>query len=148
MKYQFYGSETKPVSPINKDFLKIKDQRHLYDLLSDLWCEYTCAPRMRDNWSKDNKTCGQCSITAFLVQDIFGGEVFGVPLKDGNFHCFNIIGDVVFDLTSEQFHDQTLDYKNVSIQSRDTHFNKEEKKQRYIYLKNKLLEKLDSISRD
>ena len=147
MKYQFYGNDSKAVSPINKDFYKIKDQRHLYDLLSSIWCKYTCAPRMRENWSLENKTCGQCSITAFLVQDIFGGEVYGVPLKDGNFHCFNKVGDVIFDLTSEQFHNQKLDYDNVVLQTRENHFKKEEKQQRYLYLKNKLLEKLETISR-
>ena len=120
----------------------IKDQRHLYELLSNIWCEYSCAPRMRDKWSEDNKTCGQCSITAFLVQDIFGGEVFGVPLNDGNYHCFNVIGDVVFDLTSEQFHEQKLDYINVVKQNREDHFKKEEKYQRYLYLKKELNLKL------
>ena len=140
MSYTFYGNESKSIHPINPAFIKIKDQRHLYDLLSEIWCEYTCAPRMRENWSKDNKTCGQCSITAFLVQDIFGGEVYGVPLGDGNFHCFNVIEDVTFDLTSEQFANQTLDYDHVVLQKRETHLSKNEKLQRYLYLKNKLLE--------
>lgn len=140
MGYHFYGNKSKAVHPINPLFANIKDQRHLYDLLSDIWCEYTCAPRMREKWSKDNKTCGQCSITTFLVQDIFGGEVYGVPLRDGNFHCFNKIGDVVFDLTSEQFHDGSLDYLHVQLQKRETHLSKNEKLQRYLYLKNKLLE--------
>ena len=58
---------------------------------------------MQEKWSEANPTCGQCSITAFLVQDIFGGEVYGVSLGDGNYHCFNKVGDAVFDLTSEQF---------------------------------------------
>ena len=146
MHYQFYGHDSKPVSPINKDFYQIKDQRHLYDLLTGLWCEYTCAPRMREKWSKDNKTCGQCSITAFLVQDIFGGEVYGVPLKDGNFHCFNKIDDIIFDLTSEQFINESLDYENVYLQNREIHFQKQEKKERYLYLKNKLIEKLSNYS--
>lgn len=146
MHYQFYGNDSKPVSPINKDFYQIKDQRHLYDLLTGLWCEYTCAPRMREKWSKDNKTCGQCSITAFLVQDIFGGEVYGVPLKDGNFHCFNKIDDIIFDLTSEQFINESLDYENVYLQNREIHFQKQEKKERYLYLKNKLIEKLSNYS--
>ena len=145
MRYHFYGNETKPIHPTNPQFVKIKGQRHLYELLSEIWCEYTCAPRMREKWSKDNKTCGQCSITAFLTQDIFGGEVYGVPLGDGNFHCFNKIGDIVFDLTSEQFHDEKLDYKHVTKQKREAHFSENEKLERYIYLKNKLIEKLDAI---
>ncbi|MBO4682762.1 MAG: hypothetical protein J5618_02770 [Bacilli bacterium] len=143
MAYKFFGWDTPPVKPINNEYLSIRDQRHLYDLLSNIWSEYTCAPRMRKDWSKDNKTLGQCSITAFLVQDIFGGEVYGVPLGDGNYHCFNKIGDVAFDLTSEQFGDIRLDYQNVVLQSRDIHFSKEEKYQRYLYIKEQLKKTLN-----
>ena len=140
--YQFYGHDTPSVKPINEQFKVIKDQRHLYDLLSELWSKETCAPRMQNDWSIDNMTLGQCSITAFLVQDIFGGLVYGVPLSDGNYHCFNVIGDVVFDLTSEQFGSIKLDYKNVFLQKREDHFSKLEKYERYLLLKRSLLEKL------
>ena len=140
--YKFYGYDTPSVKPINEDFSKVKDQRHLYDLLSEVWSKETCAPRMQKDWSKDNMTLGQCSITAFLVQDIFGGLVCGVPLEDGNYHCFNVVNDVVFDLTSEQFGDIKLDYKNVVLQNKDDHFSKLEKYQRYLLLKRSLLEKL------
>ena len=139
MSYKFYGWNTEPVHPINDEYHNIRDQRHLYDLLSALWSKSTCAPRMRDRWSEDNKTAGQCSITAFLVQDIFGGEVYGVPLGDGNYHCFNVIGDILFDLTSEQFGDIKLDYNMLYPQSRDIHFSKLEKYQRYLLLKESLL---------
>ena len=135
-KYNFYGWER----------ADIKDGRGLtprdyYDLLSDIWCKKTCAPRMRDDWSEDNKTLGQCSITAFLMQDIYGGRVFGVPTKSGNVHCFNATKDCVFDLTSEQFGDAPPDYENPIEQSREEHFKKEEKKQRYEYLSEKLAER-------
>ena len=95
---------------------------------------------MRDEWSPNNKTKGQCSISAFLAQDIFGGDVYGIALEDGNFHCFNVVGDYVFDLTSEQFLPNKLNYNKVVIQSRDVYFVKTEKKARYEYLKEKLLE--------
>lgn len=132
-EYKFYGCET----------AKIKDSHGLnltdyYDILSDIWCEYTCAPRLREKWSADNKTLGQCSITAFLIQDIFGGKVYGIPRGNGNFHCFNAVGNYIFDLTSEQFGDEILDYENCSEQFRDIHFAKKEKFQRYEYLKSKL----------
>ena len=132
--YRFYGWETADVI----DTLG-RTPRDLYDLLSDIWCAETCAPRMRERWSKDNPTVGQCSITAFLVQDLYGGKVMGVPLGDGNFHCFNVVGDCVFDLTSEQFGDRVLDYEHVTEQSREVHFAKEEKRQRYEFLRNKVL---------
>lgn len=140
MKYGFYGSETKSVTPINSEFKTIRDQRHLYELMQNVWCEYSCAPRMRKDWSKDNMTLGQCSITSFLIQDIFGGEVYGVKLEDGNFHCFNVVNDQCFDLTSEQFGDQKLEYTLAYPQSRESHFANNEKYQRYLYIKNKLKE--------
>ena len=95
---------------------------------------------MRKQWNKDNPTLGQCSITAFLVQDIFGGTVYGVPLGDGNFHCYNVVGDIVFDLTSEQFGVEQLSYTLENPQSRETHFQKEEKRLRYELLKSWLYE--------
>ena len=110
----------------------------MYEALSHVWCAETCAPRMRTDWTQENMTLGQCSVTSFLAQDIFGGEVLGVLLEDGNWHCFNRVGDLMFDLTSEQFPEGELDYSVYSEQSRETHFAKEEKRQRYELLKEKL----------
>ena len=142
MEYKFYGSNTPSIKPINPDFTKVKDQRHLYDLLSDIWCEYSCAPRYRKDWSKENKTLGQCSISSFLIQDIFGGKVYGVPLKEGGFHCYNVVDGIRFDLTSEQFGDEKLIYDDKYEQTREEHFASKEKYERYLYLKNTLLDKL------
>ena len=143
MAYKFYGSDTPSVKPINPDFKNVKDQRHLYDLMSNIWCEYSCAPRYRKEWSKDNMTVGQCSITSFLIQDIFGGKVYGVPLDEGGFHCFNKVDDVIFDLTSEQFGNKKLEYTLNFEQSREAHFASQEKYERYLYLRNTLLKILN-----
>jgi len=139
-EYKFYGWETADV----------KDKRGLtprgfYDLLSGIWCAETCAPRMRERWTPENKTLGQCSITAFLLQDIYGGKVYGVPLEDGNFHCFNDVDGCVFDLTSEQFGNVKLNYNGCPEQSREAHFAKEEKRLRYEYLKERLFAHLPKI---
>lgn len=140
-EYYFYGWEHADVPAVNQIYQGIKNPRELYDVLSEIWCADTCAPRMRQNWSKENKTLGQCSITAFLAQDIFGGKVYGVPREGGNFHCYNVVGDCVFDLTSEQFGDEVLSYENNPEQFREVHFAKEEKRLRYDHLKNMLLKK-------
>ena len=140
--YNFYGWQTADVSPVDEKYKSIKNPRELYDLLLKIWCADTCAPRMRNNWMTSHPTYGQCSITAFLAQDIFGGEVYGILREGGNYHCYNVIGDCVFDLTSEQFGDEKLSYENNPVQSRDVHFAKEEKKLRYEYLKTKLDELL------
>ena len=139
MGYNFYGWEKAVVSPINSDFKSIASPQELYDALTEIWCEYTCAPRLREKWSKENITLGQCSITAFLAQDIFGGKVYGVPRSGGNYHCYNVVGDVVFDLTSEQFGGEKLDYTDNPEQFREVHFAKTEKRERYEYLKAELI---------
>ncbi len=138
MEYKFYGSDSVDVSPVDEKYSAIKNQKHLYDLLSKIWCADTCAPRMRDEWTPENKTLGQCSITAFLVQDIFGGEVRGVLRPGGNYHCYNVVGESIFDLTSEQFGEEVLSYEDNPIQSREVHFSKEEKRLRYEYIKSEL----------
>lgn len=123
---------------ISEVYCKIKTPLDLYDALSEIWCAETCAPRMRDEWNSANKTLGQCSITAFLAQDIFGGKVFGILRPGGNYHCYNVVNDCVFDLTSEQFGDEVLDYSENPEQFREIHFAKEEKRLRYEYLKEEL----------
>ena len=134
----FYNFEkTKEIKPIDNTY-NLLNPIDLYEKLSNIWSMNTCAPRMRNEWSIDNKTLGQCSITAFLVQDIFGGDVYGIKIDNNNYHCFNVINNIKFDLTSEQFN-YSLDYDNCIIQSRDIHFSKIEKYDRYNYLKNELL---------
>ena len=136
--YKFYGWEHADVSAITDQYKGIETPRDLYDALSDIFCANTCAPRMRHEWSPENKTLGQCSITAFLAQDIFGGKVYGVLRPGGNYHCYNVVGEVKFDLTSEQFGDEVLVYEGNPEQFREVHFAKEEKKLRYEYLKEQL----------
>lgn len=142
-EYKFYGWQTADVQPANEKYKDIRDPRALYDILSGIWCRETCAPRMRDDWSKENMTLGQCSITAFLAQDIFGGKVYGVPRSGGNFHCYNEVDGCTFDLTSEQFKDEKLVYEGNPEQFREEHFKKEEKYQRYLYLKAELDRKIN-----
>ena len=145
MSYRFYGWQTADVPPANPAYQSLRDPRALYDALWPLWRYETCAPRLRPDWSRSNPTLGQCSITAFLAQDIFGGRVLGVPLPDGNFHCFNVVDDCVFDLTSEQFGSQALCYEGCPEQRREVHFAKEEKRCRYEALKASLMLALNSI---
>ena len=144
MKYAFYGWETADAPAVSSEYRGIHDPKDLYDALMQVWCEATCTPRMRKDWSEANRTAGQCAVTAFLAQDIFGGKVYGIPLEDGGFHCYNAAGGCVFDLTSEQFHGKELRYENNPEQFRETHFAREEKKERYELLKSRLKAFLES----
>ncbi len=133
--YNFYGWEQATVPAITQKYKGINTPIDLYNALSDIWSADSCAPRMRKHWTPENKTLGQCSITAFLTQDIFGGRVYGVKRPDGNYHCYNVVGECEFDLTSEQFGDEKLSYVNNPEQFREVHFAKEEKRLRYEKLK-------------
>lgn len=144
-EYKFYGWQQADVPAVNQEYKGIHTPRDLYDALSKIWCADTCAPRMRDAWSKENKTLGQCSITAFLAQDIFGGKVYGILRDGGNYHCYNVVGDCVFDLTSEQFASDVLCYENNPEQFRKVHFAKEEKRLRYEYLRDALKKVCDRM---
>ena len=129
---------------------RIKDIRGLtpddyYGILSKLWCARTCAPRMRAEWNAEKKALGQCSVTAFLMQDIFGGKVYGVPIGGGHFHCFNVVDGVTFDLTIEQFGANAPDLSDRTEQLREIHFADAEKKARYELLKQKLFEYLPPV---
>ncbi|MCC8046080.1 MAG: hypothetical protein LIP12_11360 [Clostridiales bacterium] len=137
-QYDFYGWKNAAVPALTDQYTGIHTPQDLYDALSNIWCADTCAPRMRSDWTPENKTLGQCSITAFLAQDIFGGVVRGILRPGGNYHCYNVVGDCIFDLTSEQFGAEVLDYTDNPLQAREVHFAKEEKRLRYERLKTDL----------
>ena len=139
MEYKYLGNETaQDVKPLADCEYRIDSLKDLFDVLNNgIWRIETCTPRLRSDWTEENKTLGQCSITAFLVQDIFGGEVYGILRPGGNYHCYNVIGGRQYDLTIEQFGDEaaSLVFDNSNPQSREVHFAKEEKYQRYLLLK-------------
>lgn len=143
MSYNFYGWREAGNVRAKKSLYKgIETPIDLYDALSSVWCADTCAPRMRSDWTEENRTLGQCSITAFLAQDIFGGEVYAMPTDNGGVHCYNVVDGYCFDLTSEQFGERagSLCYEGNERQERESamHFGKAEKRQRYECLKERL----------
>lgn len=139
--YGFYGHETADVKARISDYPGIETPKDLYRALWPLWTRETCTLRMQDGWTEENRTLGQCSITAFLAQDIFGGRVWGIPLEEGGWHCYNAAEDCVFDLTSEQFGDRKLDYALRHEQLRHDHFMQPGKRERYEALKEALKQK-------
>lgn len=144
-KYLFNGfGKVDHIHAISSVYSGIETPVDLYNALLHCWCRETCAPRMRKDWSLENQTLGQCSVTAFLAQDIFGGEVYGILTENGNMHCFNMVNGIVFDLTSAQFQDRasSLIYSLDNPQNRSmaNHFQKAEKKDRYLLLQKKLME--------
>jgi hypothetical protein len=53
-------------------------------------------------WTADAPAAGQCSPTALLIQERFGGSILKTPFE-GAWHFYNLIGGQRFDFTAEQF---------------------------------------------
>ena len=144
-KYKYYGQEHQ-LFVKNRLFKGVETIHDLYDALLHSWTRETCTSRLRHKWNEQDYTCGQCAITAFIVQDIFGGDIYEVPLENGGVHCFNIVDGKAVDLASEQFGDKAkdLDYAHATKQNRELRMQEPEKKDRYELLKSNLKAYLDS----
>jgi hypothetical protein len=53
-------------------------------------------------WRRDNPACGQCSVTALVVQDLLGGDILKTDVG-GAWHFYNRIDGRRWDLTVSQF---------------------------------------------
>lgn len=62
-------------------------------------------------WLADNPACGQCNVTALLVEELFGGEILKTPLSEGD-HFYNRISGQRIDLTDSQF-DAPITYADL-----------------------------------
>ena len=95
-----------------------------------------CYPPAMEWWSEDNPTFGMCSITALVLQDYLGGEIYKISVGDGS-HYFNLIDGKIVDLTAEQFgHEISYDGmtqadRNAMLPARDT-------EKRYLELKRRV----------
>ena len=84
----------------------------MYDLeqfkvkLLKIYSDETLHDDYKKNWSKSNPTYGQCVVTALLIQELFGGEIYKLEKEN---HYYNLIDGEVVDLTKEQF-DYPLNY--------------------------------------
>jgi hypothetical protein len=53
-------------------------------------------------WTSANPAKGQCSVTALVIQDIYGGELVKTRTPEG-WHFYNIIDNKRLDFTNSQF---------------------------------------------
>ena len=111
--------------------------KELNNLLYDCYSSETCYPKLKDEWTEENKTLGHCAITSLIVNDYFDGKIAKCNVQ-GISHYFNIIDDEIIDLTKEQFGVNGPDYINYNLVSRSDILDNENTKIRYKKLKNKL----------
>jgi len=85
-------------------------------------------------WTLDNPANGQCSVTALIVNDLFGGEILKTKLQEG-WHFYNRIDKINFDFTQSQFAKEPI-YLDI-LSNREEAFSDTNQNQ-YKYLKNKI----------
>ena len=62
----------------------------LTEILSRCYEAKTAYPSVQSEWNENNKTLGQCAVTALIVQYYFGGELYKHNKYIANFcaeHC-------------------------------------------------------------
>ena len=60
------------------------------------------SPATSGGWLDESPARGQCSVTALLLNESFGGDILKTPLPEGT-HFYNRIGGERVDLTDKQF---------------------------------------------
>lgn len=86
--------------------VEVAKERKLREQLRSAWSTETSS-----KWRPDNPACGQCSVTALVLQDLLGGEILKTSV-DGQWHFYNRIGRQRLDLTDTQF-EQSIEYQDL-----------------------------------
>lgn len=115
----------------------------LDDLLKALnmaWCRETAFSGDRKNWTIDKKSTGQCTVTAMIVFDYFGGKIVrGYSEKYKLFHYWNEIDGEKVDLTYDQFSDKKdISFTNIMYKSKKDLMKIRSVRIRYVLLKEKI----------
>ena len=98
----------------------------LYNIFKKCW-----SIESSTRWEETSPSKGQCSVTALVIHDCFGGTILKTRV-DGAWHFYNKINDQILDLTSDQFK-SAIDYQDIesSVDEAFTDCSKEQ----YEYLK-------------
>lgn len=79
------------------------DQNRILDVLRRCWSKQTSS-----KWTLSNPALGQCSVTALVLQDYFGGRLLKTKVGDA-WHFYNEIQHIAYDFTAEQF-SESIEY--------------------------------------
>ena len=105
--------------------------------LKKAWCRETAHPSYQKDWAEDNPSYGQCCVTALVIQEQYGGDIYSCKVGS-NSHFVNIINERIVDKTAEQFSGMDkIKYINGSFRKRlrESLLKNKDVKQRYELLK-------------
>jgi hypothetical protein len=113
---------------------------HLKTVLKKVWCADTS---YNNEWDVNTPSKGQCTVTALVVQEFFGGKILYCKTAEGSTHYWNKLHSGVIDLTLEQFQyskDYPL-YHTTKTKSRNSLLKIKNVNERYQILYKKVMEK-------
>ena len=105
----------------------------LVNKIKNSWCQETAHPAYASRWSKDNPSAGQCLVTALLIQDELGGDIYDCKVGRSR-HFYNVVNGEKIDLTFDQF-PAGSECKDSRIRDRKSLLSNAETRQRYELLK-------------
>ena len=117
----------------------------LQNALERSWCIDTAYYSDRAAWSIENKAVGQCTVTAMIVYDFFGGTIIrGYSQKYNLYHFWNVVDGKKIDLTFSQFLKDKNDicFTNIVVRRKDQLLKISNVRERYTILRNRVEEEL------
>ena len=110
--------------------------------LRKAWCAATAHPSYQKDWTEDNPSYGQCCVTALVIQDLYGGDIYSCKVGN-NRHFVNIINERIVDETADQFGGKSkIKYIDGSfkLRTKESLLKNKDVKERYELLKARLEE--------
>jgi len=104
------------------------------------WCRETAHPAYRNKWTEDNPSVGQCLVTALVIQERYGGDIYSCKVGSCS-HFINIIDERIVDKTAAQFGDtDNIKYLagSFKLRTRSSLLKSKGVKERYELLKARL----------
>lgn len=106
--------------------------------IREAWCRETAHPSYQKDWSEDNPSYGQCCVTALVMQEIIGGDIYECTMGRRK-HFYNVTPDAQFhDFTIDQFPIPRDCTKNVKLRTRESLLQSKDVRERYNLLKTRL----------
>lgn len=109
------------------------------------WSEKTRNPDIKEQWTLENAAYGQCTPTALIVYDLYGGKII---YDKKNFHVWNELPDgTEVDFSRIQFKKPVIfhvyKYKTKDEILNSDHGKRTQMQERYELLKKRVLQSLE-----
>lgn len=98
------------------------------------WGKDTAYRKDAPFWTTENPARGQCAITALIVNEYYGGQIYSGVSDNGIYHYWNVIRGEKVDLTEKQF-ETKLTFNNITKWDRDALLATGDVLERYSILK-------------